>query len=153
MTLHDAAMLSFGQWWRRMVRGGYGAMDVATRFGAQGLFVGHVKSTRIWAIGWPVAVAVGSAVAGLAFGPRWGAITAAVLILTLPLQMLRIALRARHRSGSFKDAIAYGILTMLSKWADVAGQISYRRDRKAGRIARMIEYKGNGGPVARAAGL
>ena len=130
-----------------------GAMDVATRFGSQGLFVQHVRSTRLWAIGWPAFVLVGSILAGFALGPRWGVITAAILILTLPLQMLRIALRTRKRAGSFKDAIAYGILTMLSKWADVAGQLSYRRDRRAGRIARMIEYKGNGGPVARAAGL
>ena len=78
---------------------------------------------------------------------------ATVLVLTLPLQMLRIATRVRKRAGSNRNAIAYGILTMLSKWADVVGQLSYRRDRKAGRIARMIEYKGNGGPVARAAGM
>jgi len=153
MTLHDAAMLSFGQWWRRMVRGGYGAMDVATRFGAQGLFVGHVKSTRAWAIGWPAVVVFSSLVIGLTLGLVWGAITFAILVLTLPLQMLRIAKRVRKQAGSSGDAIAYGILTMLSKWADVSGQLSYRRDRKAGRIARMIEYKGNGGPVARAAGM
>ena len=153
MTLHDAAILTFSQWWKRMVRGGYGAMDVATRFGSQGLFVQHVRSTRLWAIGWPAFVLLASMLAGFVLGPRWGAITAAILLLTLPLQMLRIALRIRNRAGSIKDAIAYGILTMLGKWADVAGQLSYRRDRRAGRIARMIEYKGNGGPVARAAGL
>ena len=153
MTLHDAAMLSFGQWWRRMVRGGYGAMDVATRFGSKGLFVRHVRSTRTWAIGWPIGVVLGSLLTGLVLGPRWGVITVAILLLTLPLQMLRVAVRTRKRTKSFSDAIAYGILTMLSKWADVAGQLSYLGDRRAGRIARMIEYKGKGGPVVRAAGL
>jgi hypothetical protein len=98
-------------------------------------------------------VLLGSVFAGLALGPMWGAITAALLMLTLPLQMLRIALRTHKRAGSFGDAVAYGILTMLSKWADVVGQFAYRRDRKAGRISRMIEYKGNNGAVARAVGL
>jgi glycosyltransferase involved in cell wall biosynthesis len=153
MTLHDAAMLRFSQWWRRMVRGGYGAMDVATRFGSQGLFVRHVRSTRNWAIGWPAVVILASLAAGLGGGARWGLITAALLLLTLPLQMLRVGLRARARIGSLPDAITYGFLTMVSKWADVLGQWSYLRDRRSGRVARMIEYKSNGGPVARAAGL
>jgi len=41
MTLHDAAMVHMRQWWRRSVRGGYGTMDVASRFGSQGLFKAH----------------------------------------------------------------------------------------------------------------
>jgi cellulose synthase/poly-beta-1,6-N-acetylglucosamine synthase-like glycosyltransferase len=153
MTLHDAAILHFGQWWRRMLRGGYGAMDVATRFGSQGLFVHHVRSTRAWAIGWPLTLILASPTAAVVLGARSGLITAALVTLTLPLQMLRIALRTKNRVGSFRDAIACGFLTMLSKWADALGQLSYLRDRRAGRVARMIEYKGNGGPVARAAGL
>jgi GT2 family glycosyltransferase len=153
MTLHDAAMLSFGQWWKRMVRNGYGALDVATRFGSQGLYVRHARSTLLWAFGWPAFVLLGSIIAGFVLGPRWGAIMVVVLILTLPLQMLRVGLGIRKRAGSFSNAIAYGILTMLSKWADVAGQLSYRRDRRAGQITRLIEYKGNGGPVARTPGL
>jgi glycosyltransferase involved in cell wall biosynthesis len=57
MTVHDSAMLHFGQWWTRAVRSGYGAMDVATRFrrGKQGLFVDQVRRARKWAVGWPLA--------------------------------------------------------------------------------------------------
>ena len=49
-----------------------------------------------------------------------------------------------HWIGAARDAIACGFLTMLSKWADALGQLSYLRDRRAGRVARMIEYKQHG---------
>ena len=110
MTIHDSAMLRFGQWWKRAVRSGYGAMDVATRFrrGKDGLFVRQVKSARVWAVGWPLAVLGAAAVAGLiglyvgqmfrnagqislAFAPLGAAGVAALL----PLQMLRTAWRSR----------------------------------------------------------
>jgi hypothetical protein len=148
MTLHDAAMMHVGQWWRRCVRGGYGAMDVATRFGSEGLFGQHVRRTRIWVVGWPVAVIVGGALAAGIFGPIWGGIAAFLLAMALPLQMARTALKIRKRTRSVGDAIAYGLLTMVGKWPDLAGQLSYRRDRRAGRVARMIEYKQETGRMA-----
>jgi cellulose synthase/poly-beta-1,6-N-acetylglucosamine synthase-like glycosyltransferase len=153
MTLHDAAMLQFGQWWRRCVRGGYGALDVASRFGNQGLFGAHIRSTRMWAYGWPSLVILGGVAARLPFGKVAGAVVALLLALILPMQMARVAMRMRGKTGSIRDAIAYGFLTMLGKWPDAIGQLSYFRDRRAGRVARMIEYKGQGGPVAGAASL
>jgi cellulose synthase/poly-beta-1,6-N-acetylglucosamine synthase-like glycosyltransferase len=150
MTLHDAAMMHVGQWWRRCVRGGYGAMDVATRFGSEGLFSQHVWRTRIWAVGWPLAVIVGGGMLGGVFGTIWGGIAAFLLAMALPLQMARTALRIRKRTRSVGDAIAYGLLTMLGKWPDWVGQLSYRRDRRAGRLARMIEYKQESGRMVRA---
>lgn len=141
MTLHDSAMLRFGQWWRRAVRGGYGAADVATRFGSAGLFAGQVRSARRWALGWPAAVIVGTLLAGVVAGPIWGGVVGVILLTAMPAQVLRLALKARRRTRSFSDAVAYGTLTMLSKWANVAGEMSYRRDRRNGRLARMIDYK------------
>ena len=141
MTLHDSAMLHFGQWWRRAVRSGYGAADVASRFGFDGLFVGHVRSARMWALGWPAAILVAGVGAGAAAGPARGALAAAVVALMLPAQVLRLAIGARARARSFSDALAYGSLTMMGKWANLLGELQYRRDRSAGRITRQIEYK------------
>ena len=47
MTLHDSAMGRFGRWWKRSIRSGYGAMDVATRFGQQGLYVKQARSGQM----------------------------------------------------------------------------------------------------------
>ena len=68
---------------------------------------------------------------------------AAALIWTalLPLQVLRIARGIRHRAGSWNLALAYGMFTMIAKWANVIGQRQYARDRAAGKLARMIDYK------------
>jgi glycosyltransferase involved in cell wall biosynthesis len=140
MTLHDAALLSFGQWWRRQVRGGFGMLDVTSRFcvGGERLFVKPVRSARLWALGWPIAIVV----AAIAGGPKWGTIFAGLILLALPVQIARIAHVTFHRRRrSFSAAIAHGVLTMLGKWANVQGQLRYLRDRAAGQRGRLIEYK------------
>ena len=78
---------------------------------------------------------------GLRFGFEAAGIAAGILLLALPVQVLRIAARVRPRARSWRDAIACGVFTMLSKWAHVRGQRQYFRDRAAGRNTRSIEYK------------
>jgi GT2 family glycosyltransferase len=157
MTLHDSAMLSFGQWWKRAVRSGYGAADVAARFGEKGLFVKMTRSARWWAFDWTVLVltfavvgplvswlvALGSARerSHLALRLAIGLGLAAIVFSVLPLQMIRVALRVRKRVPDWRTALAYGFLTMIGKWANYRGQVQYRRDRRAGKNTRMIEYK------------
>jgi serine acetyltransferase len=141
MTLHDSAMLHLGQWWTRAVRSGYGSSDVASRFGSQGLFVGQVKSARMWTIGYPIALLVAGLGVGIVAGWRWGILAAALVALALPAQMFRVAIRTRPRVRSWGDAIAYGVLMMVGKWASLLGEIRYRRDRRSGYNTRLIEYK------------
>jgi glycosyltransferase involved in cell wall biosynthesis len=115
MTVHDSAILHFGQWWKRQVRSGYGAMDVSTRFprGKDTLFANQVRSARLWT----------------------------VLTLFMPLQAARLAVKAKRRLPSWKTAAAYGTLTMIGKWAHVLGQRQYLRDRASGTNTRLIDYK------------
>jgi GT2 family glycosyltransferase len=141
MTLHDSAMLRLGQWRRRAVRSGYGAADVAARFGREGLFARQVRSTRLWAIGLPAAVILGGVVVGMLAGAKWGVFASFLLALSLPAQMLRIAARSRGRLSHGSDAVAHGILTMLGKWPAMWGELRYWHDRRRGRNTRLIEYK------------
>ena len=156
MTLHDSAMLCFGQWWKRAVRSGYGATDVATRFGRQGLFVKQVKSARYWTLGWLAAVATlplaWATVVWLALGMdgrhdngRWAVAAALLAVLLLVLLVVaqagRLALKVRRRVSDSRTAAAYGGLTMIGKWANLVGQYRYLRDRAGGRNTRLIEYK------------
>ncbi|HWE03518.1 MAG TPA: glycosyltransferase family 2 protein [Tepidisphaeraceae bacterium] len=157
MTLHDSAMLHFRQWWKRSIRTGYGALDVATRFGGQGLFMKHLKSARRWAVTW-LWTAIGVVVLALlnacllagdfraGRGVLWVSLkfllaAAALILMILPLQMARTAWRIRRRARSWPDAAAYGTLTFVGMWASMIGQRQYLRDRAAGRLARMIDYK------------
>jgi serine acetyltransferase/glycosyltransferase involved in cell wall biosynthesis len=143
MTLHDAAMTRFGQWWKRAVRSGYGGLDVAYRFerGGDGIFAAQVRNARAWAIGWPLTVLVAAATGWLAAGFLGSAVAAAALLLVLPLQIMRLTLRATHRGFSFSAALVYGAITMLGKCPQIVGQWLWLRDRCAGRHARLIEYK------------
>ena len=155
MTIHDSAMLHFGQWWKRSVRSGYGAMDVATRFrrGNEGLFVSQVESAQLWVrftirpilativliVLWQVTRGdVRGYCAKLAFG---AAIISFLVTQAYIAQAARIAMRVRKRVPNWKTAISYGVLTMIGKWANYRGQMQYLRDRKNGKLTRMIDYK------------
>ncbi|MGD0462545.1 MAG: glycosyltransferase [Tepidisphaeraceae bacterium] len=143
MTLHDAAITRFGQWWRRQVRGGYGAMDVYRRFeiGGERLFAKPTRSALMWAVGWPAAVIAAGSI-GLAIGqPAAGRFAAAIVFLALPMQMARLSLRALARGAPPPAALAYGALTMLAKWAWFWGRIQYRRGQARGERSQLIEYK------------
>jgi cellulose synthase/poly-beta-1,6-N-acetylglucosamine synthase-like glycosyltransferase len=154
MTIHDSAMLRFAQWWKRSVRSGYGAMDVATRFrrGPNPLFVNQVQNARRWVFGWPIAIAAGmiaGATAGLLIGGAWTGWLLAIgagfaVACLLPLQALRLAFRVRKKVTGIRTALAYGFLTMIGKWAHVKGQQQYASDRASGKNTRLIDYKAAG---------
>jgi cellulose synthase/poly-beta-1,6-N-acetylglucosamine synthase-like glycosyltransferase len=143
MTLHDAAITRLGQWWRRQVRGGYGAMDVYSRFqiGGERLFARQTQSAVMWAVWWPAAVIVAGIIGLAVEQPETGLVAAILVFLALPLQIARLSARALARGVRPRTALAYGALTMLSKWAWFQGQMQYRRDRMQGKKLRLIEYK------------
>ncbi len=149
MTRHDLGMTRFRQWWRRQYRTGYNGLDILTRFpGKDQLFARDLNRSRLWAIGWPFGViAVG--VAGLAIGGPVVALVAALLAAsTLGLQILRLAIKIRPRVDTPRTALAYGMLTMVAKWANLVGQVGYMLDRRRGKMARLIEYKAVESPAS-----
>ena len=142
MTRHDLGMTRFREWWRRQYRSGYNGLDILTRFpGDDRLFEKDLKRSRLWAIGWPSTLIV-AGVAGWSVG-GWSLVSIAsgLVALVLVLQMLRLAFKIRKRVDGPRTALAYGVLTMVAKWANLAGQVGYMLDRRRGRMARLIEYK------------
>lgn len=124
MSWHDINMHQLSQWWRRGVRTGYGALDVRLRHGVQD-FNRLLVSAWVWVLAWPlVSLAL---VAGAAFSA--GAATAGWLALfavsLLPLQVLRVARIGRQRGLTMADAVAYGALMMVNKWACAWGQFKW----------------------------
>lgn len=131
MTLHDAAMTRFAQWWRRSVRAGYAYAGFAALHGGRPERLGVRESMRIWgwALGLPLAAAVIAAVTG-----AWGAL----LLLLYPVQVVRLALRGTR---SPRDNWRYAFFLTLAKFPECLGQLKYLVERSAGRPARLIEYK------------
>ena len=145
MTRHDANILRWGQWWRRNMRGGYGAADVAARTAAdpalgEVLFGGQVASAKRWVRAIACALAV-TLLAGLA-GFRWAGLAIATGACgALALQMARIARGARRRCPGWRSAMEYGALTVLAKFPQFLGIRKYERDRRHNTEAKIIEYK------------
>ena len=150
MTRHDLAMTHFSAWWRRQFRVGYHGSDIEARFQPlavgdgpppPSLFGAGLRRARVWGIGWPVLVALG-AVAGGWLGGIGGVVGAVAMgIAVLVAQAARLAWRVRHRVARPGDAIVFGALMVVEKWANLAGQIAYARDRARGRAVGLIEYK------------
>lgn len=141
MTLHDLNVTSFGPWWRRQVRGGYGGLDVTRRMAGAGPFARQVRSARIWTVGWLLLV-VAAGTSAFLLGGRSAAGWAVGIGSALPvLQMLRLAIKVRTSTGDVATAFGYGALTVIGKWGELLGQARFLRDRAARRRVRLIEYK------------
>jgi GT2 family glycosyltransferase len=131
MTLHDAAMYRFSQWWRRMLRGGYAyALGVALH-GAppERHWVRESRSAWIWGLFIPAGVLSIAVI----FGPR-----ALILFGIYPLQVVRLALRGRRsaRENWWRAAALVGC-----KFPEMLGELRYQFDRVAKRRTQIIEYK------------
>ncbi len=131
MTLHDAAMTRFGQWWRRTIRTGHGFAQGAYLHGAPPERHWVWESRRAWL--WGVWLPFGCLAATLAYWP-WG--LAAWLVY--PLQVLRQTIRGH---GSLGDRARVAFFEVLGRFAEAWGQIRFLRDRLLGRQVRLIEYK------------
>jgi glycosyltransferase involved in cell wall biosynthesis len=144
MTEHDAAILSWTPWWRRHVRGGYGAMDVVSRLGKgpDVPFVFLTKSVRLWTLGWAGLTLAGAGAALALNGGAFAAFT--ILVLSLGawgLQAFKIGTHARRRGADWGTALAYGVCVMIAKWAQLQGQFRYLRDVRRKNTPQLIEYK------------
>ncbi len=131
MVLHDAAIMRFGQWWKRAVRGGYGYAEGYFMHGAPPERYRVRESRRIWA--WGVGAPALAAMLAAWLGP-WGW----ALLLVYPAQVARLALRgARTRRENWWRAL----FLVLGKFPEAAGQLKFLYNRLAGKSARLIEYK------------
>ena len=145
MTRHDLNMTRFSEWWRRQYRVGYHGLDIETRFPptppGPSLFGANLRRARIWGLGWPVGTVI-LAVSGWWVAGGLGLVGGLILaLLVLVAQAARLARRLRPGVESWTDAAVGGILSVFEKWANLAGQIQYRRDRWRGHEAQLIEYK------------
>ncbi|WP_291321939.1 glycosyltransferase family 2 protein [Desulfonatronospira sp.] len=146
MTLHDAQIYRFRQWWRRMVRGGYGSLDVYQRCRPAAdssgdiPFRSMVRSARIWSLGWGLASLLLMLVMFILMGWAGAVLGLALAAGAWLLQAGRIFVKSRA-SLEKKSAMAFAVLTMLGKWAQAVGHVRCYLDRARGRKAGLIEYK------------
>ena len=131
MTLHDAAITRFSQWWTRTLRAGYAFAQGADLHGMppERHGVRESRSAWFWGLGVPMAVS------GLAL--LWGA-WASALLLVYPLQVFRLSMRG---TGSVRENWWHAAFLVLGKFPEVLGQMKFLSNRYFGGQARVIEYK------------
>lgn len=144
MTLHDAAITRFSQWWSRARRSGhaYGEMAFLHPDARDPNWPRSVRGIFIWG-GVMSSMLLFAILLALTANPRWW-IAVALLFLPWPLRMSQLGRRQRRRGLSAKVARASGILLMVGKLPQFLGLIGYHFDRLSGRKSRLIEYKGVG---------
>lgn len=131
MTLHDAAMMRFGQWWRRSQRAGHAFAEGAALHGRppELHWVAETRRALIWGAALPAMI-----VLCLPFFPS----ISVALALIYPAQLLRLAARGGlSRREAWQDAL----FSVLGKFAEARGALGYYADRLRGRRAGLIEYK------------
>lgn len=132
MTIHDAAMTRFGQWWKRNIRAGHAYAQGAAMHGRppERHCVRQVRSNYAWGLLLPLLAL------GLAWPTRGFSL---LLLLGYPLLMWKIT---RATRGRFKaDAAMYARYCVIGKPAQAWGQLRYLFTRLLGRQSRIIEYK------------
>ncbi len=131
MTLHDAAMTRFGQWWKRTLRTGYGFAEGAHLHGAppERHWVRESRRALIWGFGIPL-VTVGLTI--------WLGLWGLAMLLVYPLQIIRLALRSTRPA---KENWLRALFLVLGKFPEAIGQLKFIYNRLAGKTARLIEYK------------
>jgi hypothetical protein len=131
MTLHDAAMTRFSQWWRRSKRAGFAFAEGASLHGRtpERHWVRETRSAWIWGAAIPTLIVIGLAI----FGPlaAWG-------LAIYPLQVLRLTARG---TGAMPDRALRAVFLVLGKFAEASGALAFLWRRLRGGEARLIEYK------------
>jgi GT2 family glycosyltransferase len=125
MTIHDAAMHSFSQWWKRAIRGGFGY--------AQGWSVRRMYGREaLRAICWAGLLPLTSAVLAMVFSPWW------LTLLLLPCaKIVRDALRLGATGAAWPRAF----FLMVAKLPELLGILRFLPQVRAKTLAAPKSYK------------
>lgn len=134
MTLHDAQMMHWGQWWKRFLRAGHAYAEGAFLHGRSPQRHWSKESRSIWV--W------GLAVPALALGLAWPTQGLSLLLLAAyPLMTYRIYRYGQQRGWKSRDALLYALSCVVGKFPNAIGQLKFYWNRWTGQKNRLIEYK------------
>jgi GT2 family glycosyltransferase len=130
MTIHDANITRFGQWWQRTRRAGHAYGEGAHMHGAppDRHWVKETRRALIWGVALPA----------LALLPAFLTPFALLLFLAYPAQVVRLAWRdGPGRRASWEMAL----FSVMGKFPEAQGILDFHRSRWRGRKTRLLEYK------------
>ena len=134
MTLHDAAMMRLGQWWKRAKRAGYAYAQGAAMHGGppERHWKRETRRIWIWAFWLPIAAIV----------LTWFVGTAGIAILAMYLILwMRVFQQSLGKAMPTKVAALWSLSCVASKFPQLSGQVLFWVRRTLGKGSRLIEYK------------
>lgn len=133
MTLHDAQITRFGQWWQRSLRSGHAYAEGAWLHGnsPERHRIKETKSILLWGLIIPLII-----LASLLPSHGWSLI----LLLGYPLMTYKIY-RYLQTNLKSKDALLYAINCVSIKFPQAQGLIQFYFNMLLGRQRTLVEYK------------
>ena len=131
MTLHDAAMTKFIQWWNRSIRTGYAFAEGAYLHGESPEYHWVTESRRSWIWGLTIPLVI---FLGTTFFSLW----ALALFVIYPLQVIRLY---RQGTESFMINFQRAYFLVLGKFPEMIGQTKFFIGRALQLKSKLIEYK------------
>lgn len=134
MTIHDAQMTKFSQWWKRMLRSGHAYAEGASLHGSppERHWVKETRSIWLWGLIIPLTAII---LMGITKG------FSLLLFGFYPLITYRIYRYYQQRGLNYKDAAIYALSCMMGKIPQVQGQIQFLINSQLGRKSGLVEYK------------
>ena len=140
MTTHDAALHSFGQWWRRTVRAGHAYAEGAWLHGRSSLRfnVREVRSIVLFGAALPLGSS-SALLVGWLLGSLGVMTFGALPLLAYPALWVRVYGGGLARGRSPGDAALYAAACVGGKLPNAIGCVRFVRNRH--RVRTLIEYK------------
>ncbi|MGB6295055.1 MAG: glycosyltransferase family 2 protein [Rivularia sp. (in: cyanobacteria)] len=138
MTLHDAQIMHFKQWWKRSIRNGHAYAEGAWLHGQPPEKHWVRESRRIW--NWALILPL------LAIASAWvtKGISIIGLLLAYGLLFSRVYKYVKTLETTTKDALLYSLFCVLDKFPGLIGQIQFHLSRLLGKKRTIVEYKSAG---------
>lgn len=135
MVMHDAAIYSFSQWWKRTVRSGHAYAQVFWLHGWQRPYYNLKNCFRIWF--WALLVPVSVCIAVYVLGLK-----CLCLFLLYPLSAYRIAhSKVKEIKCTAKNGGMYAFFIIVGRWAQLLGQLKFIVRKTLIKQVKIVEYK------------
>lgn len=142
MAVHDAAIFRFGQWWKRCKRSGHAYLEhvVRHRSAAFPVWKRQVASIFFWGAAFP-AIILACALASM---PQWKQTTVVLAFgaFVYLVQIARMSRRKRAQGLPVGFCWRSSSLTVLTKFAEFSGMLSYLHRLATDGRPVPIDYKG-----------
>jgi GT2 family glycosyltransferase len=143
MTLHDANMTRFSQWWKRSTRTGHAyaegyAMHGQSRFRH---YARQIRSIFIWGMLVPLLIIFGLI---LTLWTPWSVLIILGSFIGYGKIVIRSYSSGRSRTDEKGAPWVYGVSCALAKFPQLFGAIRYYLTHWQGKQSKLIEYKNQG---------